>query len=444
MCTVCYNSISYAITYILSHKVLKISEARMLPCCKHVTIRTLLRYSLISAVWLVIIFIFYIDFNITLSPTTSVIKKEQNEKIKNLNMCPPQFTNKVPQISNDSLTHFCGPNGYDCSEKYAEGILYRARYIDTMQQRREDLESMLSSSMIKENDAVILMSVNFGFSWLFANWACSLEHNLKKNQIEEIKQRTIVLVTDERAQKVVNSMGFMTHYPNWLGTELLSQITEDGAHSFGIGSHIEINALSIALLNDLIQLNYSVLMQDVDLVWKRDPINYLMTSAAADLSMSSDGRSDEKGPGNSGFLFLRSNCKTKVFAETLWNARSQIDGSSDQLFWNTLLDDRVFRQMHFTILDEQLFANGHSITLARGGTLHSEHFIFHASWTRDIFDKIEKFWNTQHFYYTPQLCAYYDERMIVDVSKRKVNNREQEDKFLQLGLFKKSFDEDKL
>ena len=351
----------------------------------------------------------------------------------------------MPQISNEELKDFCQYLPCSSNYGYPNGALYKQQYDKTMKERRDSLESMLSPSINRKNDTVILMTVNYGFSWLFSNWVCSLEHNLNENEIQNIKSKTIVVVTDEKSEKLVNSMGFMTHFPVWLGPNILSNIEEDASDFFGERSHTEINMLTIMLMNDLMQLNYNVLVQDVDIVWNKNPINYLLHNVVADISMSFDGRGDKRGPGNSGFIFLKNNCVTKVFAKTLCNARSQIyyDGS-DQMMWNRLINDTFFRQLHFETLDEKLFANGHVINLVHGGALHSDHFVFHASWVHDSFDKIEKFMNTKHFYYLPELCSYHDENMILDISKRIPKKEDiesgriqkQEDKFVKLGLFK--------
>ena len=196
-------------------------------------------------------------------------------------------------------------------------------------------------------------------------------------------------------------------------------------------------------INDLVHLNRTVLLQDVDVVWNRDPVDYLLREINADLAMSYDGRDDEMGPGNSGFLFMRSNCVTKLFAATLWKARSHIPGTQDQIFWNALAKEELFQPMQFEILDERLFVNGHSINLDRGETradMDPGHFMFHASWAYDGFDKIEKFFNIGHFYYAPEHCAYHDASMIVNLvdreQERLARMHEQEAKFLELGYFK--------
>ena len=71
------------------------------------------------------------------------------------------------------------------------------------------------------------------------------------------------------------------------------------------------------------------------------------------------------------------------------------------------------------------------------------HFIVHAGWTTDQWDKIEKFYNIDHWYFTQEKCPkHYDFDILPDLAERKWHIRdktqEQEQKFKSLGLFRDS------
>ena len=76
-----------------------------------------------------------------------------------------------------------------------------------------------------------------------------------------------------------------------------------------------------------------------------------------------DGRTDGVGPVNSGFIFTRSNCRTKIYLQTmidnivffLWDRASQP-------FVNALMHHRKFRQISMRLLDVELFMNGNRWT----------------------------------------------------------------------------------
>ena len=67
------------------------------------------------------------------------------------------------------------------------------------------------------------MVFNYGYSWLFYNFLCSLEYN---DLFESLINRTIIVTTDMASKKLVDSATnnlFHTHYPEWLGDKILSK-----------------------------------------------------------------------------------------------------------------------------------------------------------------------------------------------------------------------------
>ena len=292
------------------------------------------------------------------------------------------------------------------------------------------------------------MVFNYGYSWLFYNFICSLSYNKILN---DIKNRTIIVTTDLFSKNLVESTGFMTHYPLWLGSKILSQITSKAAASFALGGHKWIVSIQIALITDLIEMGYNVLMQDIDIIWFNNPINYLLNNKYKniDIQMSVDGTMGLRGPGNSGFFIIRSNCKTKLFMNTMISLIGLImTGRSDQMLWNTLLNEKLFRQINFQTLSTKYFISGFQVNILHGTKRKNlpnpnSHFIVHASWTTDQWDKIEKFYNIDHWYFTKEKCPnWYNFTILPDLAERKWHIRDktqpQEIKFKQLGLFRDS------
>ena len=121
-------------------------------------------------------------------------------------------------------------------------------------------------------------------------------------------------------------------------------------------------------------------------------------------------------------------------------------GRSDQMLWNSLIQEKQFRMMHYELLTTKLFISGFQVNIAHGTKRHQlpeNHFIVHASWTTDQWDKIEKFYNIEHWYYTQEKCPkWYDFEMLPDLAERKWHIRDktqpQEQKFKKLGLFRDS------
>ena len=291
------------------------------------------------------------------------------------------------------------------------------------------------------------MVFNHGYSWLFYNLLCSLDYN-----DIDIRNRTIIVTTDRESEKLVQATGFNAHYPEWLGESILSKISSKAAKSFALGAHKWTVSMQIALIADLIHLGHDVIMQDIDMIWYKSPIPYLQQAIFKnmDIQMSVDGVDSVdamNGPGNSGFFIVRSNCKMKLFMDTMVSLIGLImTGRSDQMLWNTLLQEKQFRQISFEMLTTQHFISGFQVNLrkkTKRDQLPKDHFIVHASWTADQWDKIEKFWNTDHWYFTQEKCPkWYSFDALPDLAERSLRFRnisqEQELKFKELGLFRDS------
>ena len=295
-----------------------------------------------------------------------------------------------------------------------------------MEYRRNEILSLVSHLRPKIDGPIILMVFNHGYAWLFYNLLCSLQYNNI-----DIRNRTIIVTTDEESQKLVSDTGFMTHFPDWLGQSIQGRITKKAAASFALGAHKWIVSIQIALITDLIELGYDVIMQDIDMIWYKNPLPYLMNPIYQniDIQMSVDGTMGLRGPGNSGFFIVRSNCKMKMFMNTMVSLIGLImTGRSDQMLWNTLLQEKQFRMINFETLTTKKFISGFQINLARKTTrnqLPSNHFIVHASWTTDQWDKIEKFYNTDHWYFTQERCPkWYNFDYLPDLAERKWHIRD--------------------
>lgn len=137
----------------------------------------------------------------------------------------------------------------------------------------------------------------------------------------------------------------------------------------------------------------------------------------------------------------------KMFMNTMINLIGLImTGRSDQMLWNTLLQEKAFRMVNFETLTTDHFISGFQVNLARKtkrADLPEDHFIVHASWTTDQWDKIEKFYNIDHWYFTEEKCPkWYNFDQLPDLAERKWHIRdktqEQEQKFKALGLFRDS------
>ena len=233
------------------------------------------------------------------SQTSNIEKKTINDFKLSMNKeyCPDPFPKQVPKLS--QLTHICSNldrfkiHGYcepkNCSKCMPPNSLtmpwtnndvvpFLDKYDQTIESRRNKLKSLLINNLNKlpndDDEPIILMVFNYGYAYLFFNWVCSIENNnIDINQ--SIRKRTIIITTDIEAKTLVESKGFVAYYPEWLGEFLLSKIDSKAAERFALGAHRWTVSIQIVTLTDLVQLGYTVILQDSDMIWNKNPVTYL-------------------------------------------------------------------------------------------------------------------------------------------------------------------------
>lgn len=297
----------------------------------------------------------------------------------------------------------------------------------------------------KNDGPIIVITINDGYSFLFLNWVCSLDYH----QLMAIKQRTIVIPTQKETIPLIEKAGFkMIFHPHWLGA-VIERIEPEMPKTFALGAHRWVVSLQIAAISDLVALGYDVITQDSDIVYVGNPLRYLMQPRFKylDIQMMVDERNDRRGPGNSGYYIVRSNCKTKVLMQTMIQMIGAVlVARSDQILWNTLINEKMFRMIEFRTLSRDYFVGGNQINIKYGTKredLPGNTVMIHACWTTDQFDKIEKFYNVEHYYFTNETCPHlYDYKLTPDLKDKKwhirAKTQEQEAKLMKLGLVRDS------
>jgi len=118
-------------------------------------------------------------------------------------------------------------------------------------------------------------------------------------------------------------------------------------------------------INELIQLGYNVIGQDIDVVWKSDPRGWLLHMRNSqhlrfDVEMSYDGRTDYIGPGNVGFYVVYPSCRTKIlFATLVMHIHILWHENDDQWFLNSFIGHSKFSPfIRFRTLPLDIFVNG--------------------------------------------------------------------------------------
>mmetsp|Transcript_15909 Transcript_15909/g.31093 ORF Transcript_15909/g.31093 Transcript_15909/m.31093 type:complete len:395 (-) Transcript_15909:192-1376(-) len=220
-------------------------------------------------------------------------------------------------------------------------------------------------SNFKPGLPMIVQAVNKGQSHLWLNWACSCDANGIS-----VRGSTLMVPTDYAAYEVIINAGFQAIKPTWTKS---FEVDPKWEGKQGHDGHRYINNAVLLTVDELLARNHTVLTQDVDFIWMRDPRPWLeITIQGKDLLTTLAPRWDALGPVNTGFLYVQSNRKTRIFIKSLINMLP-IKNWSDQLLVNTMLRHYKMRQVSFAILPDRLFPRMTREWAKRRTNVHTHH-----------------------------------------------------------------------
>ncbi len=229
------------------------------------------------------------------------------------------------------------------------------------------------------------MTCDHRFSLLLENWAASCT----RFGIE-CRAATIVFPTDRDALERVESLGFVAYFDD--DSQLLRDMTQ--SESFGDIAWTEYMYHQNWVIKKLLDLPADVLFQDVDLVWRHDPIPLLHRQArdGAHIQAMYDGPNDRFQPlyVNSGFMYLRNSSQVRAFWGEVYAHHEMIGYyRSQQEPLNVMLAAYAHRGLEVLVLDEERFANGH--LYCGGRTAPSDPWVVHNSWTQGLSEKLKRY-----------------------------------------------------
>jgi hypothetical protein len=261
---------------------------------------------------------------------------------------------------------------------------------------RPSRQSALSHILKKhnKNNIVLVMMVNRGFMDIFLNWVCSCE----KNGIDP-RSWALIFAMDSETGRQLEQLGFAVYTD---GTSYGEQ-PKEAVNAFGDKDFVRLMFAKTAIVQDVLLLGYHILFQDADVVWNRDPTEYLWETSRQgfDAQFMYDGPNPNYQPlhANSGFFFLKNTIKSRAFWNTVFNNYNKIlHYHSQQKVVNFVLMNSIRTGFKLDILLEKDFANGHLFCEDRPLKLPPNPFVIHCSWTSNIHHKIKKYKNANLWY----------------------------------------------
>ena len=155
--------------------------------------------------------------------------------------------------------------------------------------------------------------------------------------------------------------------------------------------------LKNAMVQDMLELDNDLLVQDIDMVWLKDPISkleHLAYKNCYDFMYMYDGHNPRFQPSyyNSGFGFIRNNEFTKRTWQVVFENYHMIWATgSQQVPLNTILNSYGDKGLRTHRLDEGEFLNGHKITPNKTYERNTRQsaYVVHSSWTENLSGKLK-------------------------------------------------------
>jgi len=216
--------------------------------------------------------------------------------------------------------NFVAPSENDLNQNWK--IL--SDYFNNLDSVKAELEPL--AKKIAKNNAIIVLTCNFGQSELLMNFACSAR--ARGFDLSNV----LVFATDIETKELAESLGINAFFDKWNFRDM----PKKGAQRYGdkiFSKMMVAKTLCVQLIN---MLGYDLIFQDVDIVWWRNPLEYFENHSkdGYDMYFQDDGaRTLRYAPlsANSGFYFVRSNPKTRyLFTSLLYSGDAIFQSHSHQ------------------------------------------------------------------------------------------------------------------
>ena len=138
-----------------------------------------------------------------------------------------------------------------------------------------------TSEVVKKSKVAVVMVCNKGQAHLFHNFVCNARakgHDLS---------RIILFATDEYTLNLANDLGITVFYDQ----TIFGSMPERAAGRYGDKIFSMMMMAKVYCVHLVMNLGYDVLFQDVDVVWRRNPIEHLLTEESKqwDMLFQDDG-----------------------------------------------------------------------------------------------------------------------------------------------------------
>jgi hypothetical protein len=328
-------------------------------------------------------------------------------------------TDEEPEEKKSNMTGFFGNVGNENSR-----ILLRKKFsplLSHLPKLEKFLLKIFSRRGLHPGDDLVLMVLNPGEIDIFANFICSChQRNISTSSV-------VVFTSSVEIVPLIRSFGVIAVFHE----ESFALAPVRANFEYLDRTFIDMMWYKSFSVWICLKLGFSVLFQDIDLVWFRDPFEYfselanrfqLEKKGPIDAFLSDDGqRSLRYAPfyANSGFYYLKANRRTIYYSWSIMTAFTilHITGSHQNVFTLRLLESldlSAAGRMRTAFLPMPAFPSGVKFSHDRSFMQRiydglERPFVFHMCWTINKYHKIRNFKAAAMWFLRPEVAEYLDQ-----------------------------------
>lgn len=305
---------------------------------------------------------------------------------------------------NRSLEHLYNPRFYNVDDifykKEEEGIWAKNKakpfYEKYYYKKTERLQKIRALCGNLNTDTYVISTFNEPYIILFQNFIASCDQNGIN-----IRDKAIMFPMDAPSYKACLDLNITAYFEEGVYGPTTSKHGNYGDSDFRTCMFMK-----NAVIQDMMELGFDLLFQDIDMVWLNDPIPYLEQLTELnkyDFLFMYDGKNLRFQPlyYNSGFCYIRNNDFSRYTWQVIFDHYDMVwRYGSQQIPVNIVINCFREKGLRTNLLDEDKFLNGHNVKpdKSRIHNIKKDTFVIHVSWTGNLSYKLMKLRENELWY----------------------------------------------
>ncbi|MCO5581902.1 hypothetical protein L7F22_035791 [Adiantum nelumboides] len=263
--------------------------------------------------------------------------------------------------------------GMDDDDAKAMPLIPTPQYKENAPQYEENLKEVFEKAAMPDR-TVIITTLNAAWAENNTMIDIFLESFRHGDGTQRLLQHLIIVCLDQKAYNRCLEI-----HPHCLKV-ITDGIDFSGEQALLSHDYIKMIWRRIKFLETVLEMNYTFVFTDADVIWFRDPFPLLRHDSKADMQIACDrfnGKPwDVRNNPNAGFTYVRANEKTLTFYKYWYSERRRSSKMADQEVFNAIKREDTFKSigMNLRFLDTQHFGGFCGIRftdMAKAYTMHA-------------------------------------------------------------------------